>query len=137
MSVTRYNAEGYTDPTPYLALTNIAKEEKSRKAFRPLVYICSPYAGNTEENTENARKYSRMAVNYGFIPIAPHLLFTQFLDDENVNERELGLHFGNVLMDKCAEIWVCGSVVSKGMKAEIERAKRKNYKIKYIKEIKL
>ena len=64
-------------------------------------------------------------------PIAPHLLFTQFLDDNNPKERELGLHFGNVLMSKCAELWVFGDLISNGMAAEIERAKRKNYAIRY------
>ena len=53
-----YNSEGYFSPTEYEAMTRIEKEEKAaRKAanFRPIVYICSPYAGNIEQNTENAK----------------------------------------------------------------------------------
>ena len=55
--VDKKNSEGYPDPTAYEALTNIKKE-----AFKPLVYICSPYAGDVEKNTEKAKLYSRFAV---------------------------------------------------------------------------
>ncbi len=40
----KYNSEGYYDPTTYEALSSIEKEEHSLRAFRPIVYICSPYA---------------------------------------------------------------------------------------------
>ena len=46
MSVNLYNAERYLDPTAYEALMNIEREAK-RTAYKPLVYICSPFAGNT------------------------------------------------------------------------------------------
>ena len=131
MGINKFNQEGYHDPTPYEALTAIEKEKKAAKVFRPLVYICSPYSGDIERNSEAARRYSRFAVDVGYIPITPHLLLTQFLDDSNPRERDLGLFFGNVLMSKCAEIWVFGSTISPGMNAEIERAKRKKYTIRY------
>ena len=50
MGVSRYNSEGYYDPTAYEALTKIVQEEKAAR-YRPLVYICSPYSGDTEGNT--------------------------------------------------------------------------------------
>ena len=49
----KYNAEGYFSPTEHEAFTRLEKEEKAvRKAaaFRPIVYICSPYSGDTERN---------------------------------------------------------------------------------------
>jgi len=122
------NAEGYPDPTPYEAIRSM---EKELFKYRPIVYICSPYAGDIEVNTENARRYCRMAVNSGYIPIAPHLLFPQFMNDDIPRERELAMFFGNVLMSKCAEVWVLGDRISPGMKEEIRRAERKNYKIRY------
>ena len=81
-----------------------------------------------------ARRYSRFAVDKGYIPIAPHLLFPQFLDDTNPPERELGLFFGNALMSKCAEVWVFGSRISAGMESEIKRAKWKDYHLRYFTE---
>ena len=134
MSISKLNAERYYDPTAYAALSAIEKEEKALRAFRPIVYICSPYAGDVEKNVEAAQRYSRFAVDKGYIPIAPHLLFPQFLNDRNPKERQLGLFFGNALMSKCSEVWVFGSRISAGMEAEIKRARWKNYRLRYFTE---
>ena len=45
------NAEGYYDPTAYNALTKIMKDER-KAAYKPLVYICSPFRGDTKRYTE-------------------------------------------------------------------------------------
>lgn len=127
----KFNAEHYQDPTPYQALSTIETERKVARAYRPLVYICSPYAGNIAGNVENARRYSRFAFEQGCIPIAPHLLFTQFLDDNNPREREMVMHFGDVLMSQCREVWVFGDTISPGMDAEIKRARWKNYRLRF------
>lgn len=129
----KYNAEGYYSPTEYEAFTNIEKEEKAAN-FRPIVYICSPYSGNVNHNIEMARKYCRFAVDKHYLPIAPHLLFTQFMNDEIPEERETAIFMNFVLMSKCAEMWVFGDVISKGMQSEINRAKRKNMMIRYFTE---
>ena len=131
MGVSRFNSEGYPDPTTYGALSKIENEMKAARAYRPMVYVCSPFSGDVEKNVANARRYSRFAVERGYIPIAPHLLFPQFLNDKNPLERELGLHFGNALMSYCSEVWVFGETISAGMDAEIRRAKRKNYRLRY------
>ena len=83
------NAEGYPDPTAFGAFCAIEKEEKALRAFRPIVYICSPYAGDIETNTAAARRYCRFAVEAGYIPIAPHLLFPQFLNDADPNAARI------------------------------------------------
>ncbi|MBQ8010024.1 MAG: DUF4406 domain-containing protein [Oscillospiraceae bacterium] len=132
-----YNAEGYFSPTEYEAMTRIEKVERAAArtaAFRPIVYICSPYAGDIERNTENARRYSRFAVDCHCLPITPHIYFTQFMNDAVSEERDIAIFMNWVLMSKCAELWVFGSVISKGMQAEIDRAKRKHMKIRYFTE---
>ena len=89
------SSEGYVDPTAHEALSAIERDERQAlRAFRPIVYICSPYAGDVERNVAAARRYSRFAMETGYIPIAPHLLFPQFLNDGDPAERELGLFFG-------------------------------------------
>lgn len=122
MEISRRNPEGYPDPTPHEALTKILREKK----FMPLVYICSPYRGDTEINTRKAREYCRYALEQNAIPFAPHLLYPQFMDDE-----ELALFMGRVMLDKCAEVWVFGETISSGMKGEIDRARSKKKVIKY------
>ncbi len=132
-----YNAEGYFSPTEYEAMTRIEKVERAAArtaAFRPIVYICSPYSGDIEGNTENARRYSRFAVDQHCLPITPHIYFTQFMNDAVSEERDIAIFMNWVLMSKCAELWVFGDVISKGMKAEIDRAKRKHMKIRYFTE---
>lgn len=117
----------------YLPL--IEQEERAaRKAanFHPLVYICSPYIGNTEFNTNNARIYSRFAVAKGAIPLAPHLLFPQFMSEEH--ERSLALFMGSVLLGKCKEVWVFGDTMSDGMKIETAKAKKVGKVIRYFNE---
>ena len=106
MGINKYNSEGYYDPTVYEALSNIEKEEKAaRRIYRPLVYICSPYAGNVEQNVNMARVYSRFAVKNTCIPLAPHLLYPQFMDDGSPAERELALFMGLVLLTKCCLLY--------------------------------
>jgi hypothetical protein len=125
------NNEGYIDLTPYQAIKAIERKKHPHFDYHPMVYICSPYAGNISRNVRNAQRYSRFAVEQGYLPITPHLLFTQFLDDGLQRERELGMFFGIVLMSKCSEVWVFGNKISSGMKTEIELAERKGYKLKY------
>lgn len=133
MGINLYNSERYYDPTAYEALTRIEAEAK-KTAFRPIVYICSPFSGDIEGNTEKARKYCKFAVNCGCIPIAPHLFFPQFMSDDDPKERNLAIFMDIVLLSKCAELWVFGETVSKGMSMEIEKAKRKNQPIRYFTE---
>lgn len=84
-----------------------------------------------EFNTARAQKFCRFAVLQGVIPFAPHLLFTQFLDDNAPKERRLGLDMGMKIMEYCHELWVFGSRISEGMKAEIEAAQRLGRPIYY------
>ena len=131
MSVNKRNSEGYYDPTAYEALTKIKRAAKQARAFRPLVYICSPLSGNIAANQRSARRYCRFAVDSGCIPLAPHLYFPQFMDDGNVAERDLALFMDIVLLSKCSELWVFGERISKGMSIEIEKAKRKGQPIRW------
>lgn len=131
MAISKFNSEGYYDPTTYEALSKVEREEKAAR-YRPLVYICSPFSGDVSGNIERAKKYSRYAVDSKVIPIAPHLLFPQFMSDDA--ERELALFMDMVLLGKCEELWVFGELVTEGMSAEIAKAKRKNMKIRYFTE---
>lgn len=126
------NSEGYSDPTVYEALKQIQREEHLKNnPYRPLVYICSPFAGDIESNIQNTRRYCVFAVRQGVIPIAPHLLFPQFMDDGNPEDRKLGLRFGMILLDRCEAVWAFGNRISPGMAAELERAGRRGIPIKF------
>ena len=123
------NAEGYPDPTATTALENVARAEDAR-VHRPLVYIASPYAGETEDNISRAKGYCRFAVSKGVIPLAPHLLYPQFMDDDDEDQRILGLRFAIALLCRCDELWVFGEKVSAGMAKEIEKAEKRGMRIR-------
>ena len=131
MGVNMRNSEGYYDPTAYAALSKIEQEAKAARVFRPIVYICSPLSGDMDRNQEAARTYCRFAVDNGYIPLAPHIYFPQFMNEHSVKERNLALFMDMVLLSKCAELWVFGDIISKGMSMEIEKAKRKGQPIRY------
>lgn len=96
-----------------------------------MVFICSPFAGDTEHNTERAKGYCRFAVTKNTIPIAPHLLFPQFMDDDDPKQRENAIAMGLVLLAKCQELWCFGSRISNGMAIELENAKKLKTPIRY------
>ena len=57
------------------------------------------------------------------LPIAPHVYFTQFLDDSDPCERRMGIVAGMELLEQCSEVWVFGMEnPSAGMKKEIAKA---------------
>lgn len=126
--MTYKNAEGYPDPTAHEALTAVAKSEKP---YRPLVYIASPYAGDIESNIRRTQDYCSFAVTKNCIPIAPHLLYPQFMDNGDKEQRELGLFFALVLLGKCDELWTFGDRVSTGMAQEIKKAEKRGIPIKH------
>ena len=99
-----------------------------------LIYVCSPYRayGGTAvaDNLRRVNRYSRSAALSGYIPIAPHAIFTQFLDDGIAEEREAGLYMGKHLLRFCDEMWVFGSYISGGMKSEIGATKQHGMRIR-------
>ena len=137
-----YNHEGYHDPTVYEAFTGIEKERKQEKqavkqlrasyaVYRPIVYICSPYAGDVKQNVQRAQAYCRFAVQKNCVPIATHLLFPQFMGDHDPVQRQQALFMSRLLMTKCNEVWVFGEAISQGMASEIRKAESRNKIIRY------
>lgn len=99
-----------------------------------LVYISSPLRGDMDRNIQRARDYCAYAATCGVIPLAPHTIFTQYLDDEQPEQREQGLQMGRNLMWRCDELWVMGNTISSGMQEEIDCAKKLFMPIFYVSE---
>lgn len=126
MCVSRFNTEGYHDPTPHAALSKIEKETYS---WRPLVYVASPFAGDEAKNTDAAARYCRFVVDSGAIPLAPHLFLPRFMSE--ATERDKAMFFNMVFLTKCHQLWVFGDRITDGMAAEIAKAKRRRMPIRY------
>lgn len=84
-----------------------------------LIYVCSPLKGDIEGNVERAKGYCKTVIEMGYIPIAPHVMYRDFLNDEIAEQRERGLEIGLELIKACDETWVFTEHISDGMKSEI------------------
>lgn len=104
--------------------------------MRNLVYVCSPlraYENRTQrQNIAAAVRYSRYVYEKGFTPIAPHIYFTQFMNDNVEKERTDAVVMGKQLLRECSELWVFGSYISEGMRSEIALAKQWGIPITYV-----
>ena len=117
------NHEGYADPTAYVALTRVIRQNR-------FAYICSPYRDNPRVNVMRARQYCKFAVSKGRIPLAPHLYFPQFLSE--IDEREKAMSMNLELLRLCGEVWVFGERITEGMETEIAHAERLRKNIRYL-----
>ncbi len=88
-----------------------------------IVFICSPFQGKPE-NIEKAKQYCRFALEHGCIPLAPHIYFSQFMDDNNSEERRKALEMNKKLLEFCDELWIFGEEITEGMREEIEHFKK-------------
>ena len=83
------------------------------------VFICSPYRGDIEHNIEVARYAGHIAAVTGYVPVIPHLLYPQFLDDNSPDERILGIQLGAELLKASDMMWLIGTKIAKKMRIPI------------------
>lgn len=83
------------------------------------VFVCSPYRGDIESNVKKAKSYCRLEIIAGNVPFAPHLHNTQFLNEDDPGEREMGIRAGLEIMKHCDELHVYGEKITEGMAKEI------------------
>lgn len=94
------------------------------------IYIISRYraedAEELEFNKKVARHFCREIIEEGNVPVAPHLYYTQFLDDSYPEDRKGGLYLGIRDLRESKEflLVVVDGVISEGMKGEIEEVAR-------------
>lgn len=108
------------------------------------IFVCSPYRptaegpkcqkSQLEANIYRAKTACRILSTLGFLPLAPHLYFTQFLKDEEKKERETGMKLGLRWLEEADELWVFGDTVSEGMAAEIQKANELNTPVRNLPE---
>jgi len=70
------------------------------------VFVCSKYSGDIENNTDFARLACEFVCKLGKAPLAPHLLYPQFLNDHSEEEREMGINSGLQWLMVSDEMWV-------------------------------
>mgnify|MGYP001146164154 CR=1 FL=1 len=94
------------------------------------VYIISRYSAKTWHerrfNKEVTKYYCRRIAEAGKRPVAPHLFYTQFMDDDDPKARRLGRDFAIKDLDECDRflLVIVDGVISSGMRGEIEHVTR-------------
>ena len=87
------------------------------------IYICSPYQNNPVYNTKVALRAAEAVTMINCMPIVPHIYFTQFLDENNQDQRNFGINCGIELLKSCDELWIIGTKITDGMLLELDIAK--------------
>lgn len=83
-----------------------------------------------EANLNKAREYCKVVIQEGHCPIAPHLIFPQFLNEEDPVDREAGIALGLTYILKADQLWYWDKP-SEGMQKEIKFAHKNNVEIVY------
>ena len=126
------NAEGYYDLTAYEAIKNVSDSEKLKP--KNIVYVCSPLSGDIDKNQQKACEYCKFVVEKGHIPMAVHLMFPRFMNDNNNIDRTKAITMGLDILARCDELWCFGEKLSEGMVEELIFAKKYMIKIRHFTE---
>ena len=106
------------------------------------VFVCSPYRNDDKEivakNVKAAQALCRQISLSGHALFAPHLLYTQFLDDGIPEEREAGINAGKAFLLLCDLMLVWDyNGITEGMAHEIEFAEANSIRVKLMSEIEI
>ena len=85
------------------------------------VFVAHPITGDIEVNMKKVLAFCEQIHTKDIIPVAPYLVSLQYLNDEVVEDRQLGIDanlecFRRGYVD---ELWLFGDRISKGMNGEI------------------
>lgn len=109
-----------------------------------LVFVSSPFratkavtaAGKEKEMADNlayARELCKDAIDYGYVPVAPHLIYPQFLKVDKAGDAA-AMECSRRLIEACDEVWICPrgeDEISEGMREEMNYAARLKKTIVY------
>ena len=97
----------------------------SQVVKKKLIFIAHPIRGDVAGNMAKVLSICEQVHKEGHIPVAPYLVSLQYLNDEVVEDRELGVEANLVCFHRgfVDELWLYGDKISEGMKREIALAK--------------
>ena len=90
------------------------------------VFVAHPISGDIEGNMKKVLAICEEIHTKNIVPVAPYLVSLQYLNDEVIEDRELGVEanlecFHRKYID---ELWLFGDRISSGMKEEIILARK-------------
>lgn len=98
-----------------------------------IAFVCSPYRAKNSDpvkaaeevaaNKNRAKLACKVLTRLGYLPLAPHLYFTEFLNDEDASDRDDGICMGLEWLGMANEVFCFGDEITEGMSIELARAK--------------
>lgn len=94
-----------------------------------LIFVCSPLRATAEKSQERhlreAQSFAEVVemVETDAVAVVPHVWLTRYLDDDDPDQRALGMAMGEAALRNCHELWFLGPRISEGMQGEIDLAK--------------
>lgn len=102
-------------------INKFAEENKMQQRTR--TFVASPFRGDVEVNQAYLIECMQDSIDRGEAPFAPHMMYTQVLDDDKDDEREAGINCGIAFMGVCDKVAIYyDNGVSEGMHHEIKKA---------------
>lgn len=96
------------------------------------VFVCSPFRGDVEANVKYAQDAMLNCLARGEAPYVPHLLYTQVLNEDDPEGRNLGLLVAKTFLEVCDKLIVYNDRgISAGMRAEIDHAENMGKEVEY------
>ena len=95
------------------------------------IFIAHPIGGGVEGKVEHVLEICERIHLKTIIPVAPYLVSLQYLKDEVVEDRQLGVEANLECFQRgyIDELWLFGDKISSGMKEEIRLARELNIPI--------
>lgn len=90
------------------------------------IFVGHPISGDIRGNVEKVLKICEEVHTKDIIPVAPYLVSLQYLNDEVIEDRQLGMEANNECFHRryIDELWLYGDTISSGMRAEVALAKK-------------
>lgn len=98
--------------------------KRTAKRAVKTVFVAHPVSGDVKGNVKKVLKICAEIHTRNIIPIAPYLISLQYLNDEIVEDRALGMAANHECFYRgfVDELWLFGDRISKGMVGEIKLA---------------
>lgn len=130
-------------PWQYIGLCAAGKDKNLAPIHAKTTYVCSKYRAKNEvelqQHIRDAVEACREVHERGNIPIAPHLYWPRFLDDNDPQDRDYGIAAGLEALKRCDEMIVIirqegpeEEWISQGMQAEIAAAAKMEIEPQFI-----
>lgn len=99
--------------------------KRTAKRVVKIVFVAHPISGDVKENVNKVLKICAKVHTREIIPVAPYLISLQYLNDEVIEDRELGMAANHECFYRgfVDELWLFGNRISKGMIEEIKLAR--------------